>query len=222
MPENTTRRQTQGSSRLSRAKHGAEHAKQKKKLVTNTRYVYAAFLRQKKESEHEIEQAEKRASDASKAALAAAKEASVAAKRAVEADTLYNMLAAEVQEAIIRQTQKPIYVAKLDGKTVSGNHASVITKDGMLETVRLVPEVRIDQSVAERNPYVFIDAGRLLGVVNVLDAHEQRLAKHGWATSRSRSANSLFTSASNTSPLIPPMFGASMVPPMFGKSAYGK
>ena len=216
MPENTTRRQTrqtQGSSRLSRAKHGAEHAKQKRKLLMNTRHVYAAFLRQKKESEHEIEQAEKRASDASKAALAAAKEASAAAKRAIEADTLSTTLSDKVQQIIMQQDQKPIYVAKLDGKTGSGNHASVTTKDGMLETVRLVPEVRIDQSVAERNPYVFIDSGRLLGVVNVLDAHEQRLAKHGWAASRSRSANSLFTSASNTSPPIPPMFG---------KSAYGK
>jgi len=209
MPGNTTRRQPQGSTRQSRAKHGAEHAKQKRKLIMNTRHVYAAFLRQKKESEHEIEQAEKRASDASKSALAAAKEASAAAQQAAAASEHAAKLETRVQETIMQQNQKPIYVAKLDGRTVSGNHASVITKEGMVETVRLVPEVRIDRSIADRDPYVFIDSGRLSGVVNVLDADEQRMAKrYGGITSRSRSTNSLFTSASNER--VPDMFGKSM------------
>jgi hypothetical protein len=209
MPGNTTRRQTQGSSRQSRAKHGAEHAKQKRKLLASTRHVYAAFVRQTKDSEHEIEDAHKKAAAASKAALAAAKEASAAAQQAAAASEHAAKLETRVQETILRQKDRPIYVAKLDGRTVSGNHANVTTKDGMVETVRLVPEVRIDRSIADRDPYVFIDSGRLSGVVNVLDADEQRMAKrYGGITSRSRSTNSLFTNASNER--VPDMFGKSM------------
>lgn len=197
------RTQTQGKSLASRKKHAGEHAQDRKHRRASTQHAYQQFLHQEEESvrkikaeEEKVRAATKDAKDAAKGALVAAKEAAAAAKGASDADERAAAASAHMTEVSLRETQqKYIYLAVLD--SVNGNVATVTTKTGMRETVRLVDNVRIDYDMRPQKPFVLIVGGALKGVLE--DADQIRMAKKvGWKSSRSRSANSAFTFGSRS------------------------
>jgi hypothetical protein len=219
--------QTQGRSLSSRKKHAGEHAQDRKNRRRSTQHAYEQFLHQEEQSARKIKAEEERvkvatkyAKDAASDALAAAKQAASAAKRASEADARAATATAHMTEVSIREAQqKSIYLAVLE--SMNGDTATVVTKTGMHETVRLVGNVRIEYDMLPQKPFVLIVGGALKGVLE--DADQIRMAKKlGWKSSQTRSANSIFTSASrsrSTSSSRSRSGSRNKIPSMFGKRA---